>query len=135
MKMKVVYPFILNNKTYLPGNIVEDSLFAGGNESIKANFLKTGFLVSEHAKTPEVIVKEEGKKTPIDFSSPAKQIKVPQAVEIKTPQDLIKAVEGPKPEAPKAEEKPVEPKPAEVKPPTTTPIQPATKQKGRVSRS
>ena len=127
MKFKVVHPFILDSKTYYKGDLVEESAFVG-NESIKANFLKTGFLIAETAKMPKAAPAPVTKSTPIDFEPQHRHINVPQALEIKTQADLVKAVEGPKPEA----QKPVEAAKAEVAPPV--PVQAPTKQRGRVSR-
>ncbi len=120
MKMKVVNPFVLNNKIFISGSIVEESLFVG-QESICTNFLKTGFLVPVEVKATEV------KLNPVEEP---KAVKIPQAVEVKNQEELKKVVEGPQP----SEVKPVEVPKIEEKP-ANIPIQPHTSTRGRVKRS
>ena len=129
MSMKVVNAFVLNGKTYLPGVEVKEENFLG-QEVIMQNFLRLGFLTKIGAK---------------ETVAPVKQIA--KAIEIKTQDDLKKAVEGEKPEVKqepaKLEVKPVveaevtkiekvEEKPAEKE--NTIEIQPPVQQKGKARR-
>ena len=117
MKVKVVNAFVLNNKTYFPGNEIDSSIFSGVNESILNNFLKIGFLIPLEKKVAKVApppVKEK------------KHFVAPAPIEIKNNVELQKVVEGPKPEAVTP---PVQP------PPQTIPVQPPTQQRGRAKRS
>lgn len=93
--LKVIYAFMYQGKTYLPGAEVDANLFLG-KEAILQNFLKTGFLVEVGKKAS---VKPVVKDAPASVSLEApKPVKVPKAVEINTQEDLRKAVEGEKPE-------------------------------------
>lgn len=105
--LKVIYAFMYQGKTYLPGAEVDANLFLG-KEAILQNFLKTGFLVEVGKKAS---VKPVVKDAPASVSLEApKPVKVPKAVEINNQEDLRKAVEEKpekKPETTKLEVKPV----------------------------
>jgi hypothetical protein len=105
--LKVIYAFMYQGKTYLPGTEVNANLFLG-KEAILQNFLKTGFLVEVGQKSN---VKPVVKDAPASVSLEApKPVKVPKAVEINTQEDLRKVIEEKpekKPEATKLEVKPV----------------------------
>lgn len=125
MKLKVVYAFVLANKTYLPGQEVDEAIFQE-TPSILKNFLNTGF------------VKEMGgKKASAPVAAPENKPAAPAAVEIKTDADLKKVIEK-EPEvkeeaAPEPEETEEE---SEDKDTSKTKIDSTPKkQKGRLNRS
>ncbi|MFA5071230.1 MAG: hypothetical protein WC511_02555 [Candidatus Pacearchaeota archaeon] len=78
--MKVVNPLSINNKTYLPGQDIPDSLFVD-NPTLKKGLIEKGFILETKKNVKNEVKKDE---TP----------QPPKAVEVNTQEELKKAIEG-----------------------------------------
>ena len=125
MQYKVKYAFVLDGKTYFPGEIVKDSIFLG-KESILNSFLATNFLVKESEPVTKFV------------PEPVKEYKMPVVKDITNDKELMKAVENPAAKddglVAKAEVAPAEPTPPAVDKEADVKVPAPAKQKGKVSR-